>query len=112
MLMEHGLIIEQIDVRQTAALEEAKNAFGFGRKVRQLRRARDHGVFRRAHEPRKQKRAQRNRADATANVAEKSPPREMLKAVVEWSHGERFITEKRISDDLVALRVSGGMLDV
>ena len=92
VLVEHRLVVEKIDVRETAALEEAKHALGGGLEMREaglplalrLDRLRD---------GRGQQRAERDAADAAGRAADEGAAGEMSQIVGERSgglHGHRY----------------------
>jgi len=85
--MQHRLVVEQIDVGQTAALEKTEDAFCLQRKVRKLGDACEPCGFGRTRQSGKKHRAERDRADTARDITEKGATRQMLEAFVERSHG-------------------------
>ena len=82
-LCEVRLVVEQIELRRRAVLEEVDDALGLGRKVRETGEA--------AHRRRRlrllgEQRSQRGHADAGAGAAEEMPARNAEARLIEWVH--------------------------
>jgi len=88
-LLEHRLVVEQVDVRQAAGLEETEHALGLGGEVRQAGQAGDAlaGCPGRAEKLGEEHRAQGQAADAAGGLSEERPTGEVVGVFRARVHG-------------------------
>ena len=91
--VQHGFIVEEIDVREAAALEQAEHALRLGREMRQTRQPLSHragrtGRTQREGEVGRKQGAERDAADPAGITTDKGATGEMTEVIVSRLHGQ------------------------
>ncbi len=80
-LLKPGLVIEQVQLRGSAVLEQINDALGARREMRQS------GQPRAGAQIRREQGSEGGRAQPGARAAKKMPPRQQVLSLVDWIHG-------------------------